>query len=992
MPTLKHSYIILLFVSVLITGMSFPLIANPVLINEFMSSNNETITDEDGDYSDWIELYISDRRLMTLEGFGLSDEFDNPFKWTFPDIRPPVNGIILVFASGKNRSPRFGELHTNFRIDANGERLILTSPDRRRYDLVQPVFLEEDISYGRIPDGFEEWYYIDNPTPGRSNGNQPPRAHAPPPQLSHHSGIYDNSINLEITCTNPSVTIRYTLDGSTPVDTSLIYTEALQIDSVTIVRATSFLGRLLPSEPVTGSYIVGYETPLPIISIVTEPRNLWDWETGIYMMGPNASEEWPHMGANFWRDVEISTLFEFFEPDRNGNFSINAGLKIHGGISRAYAQRNLRITARDEYGNDRLNYQFFPDIPINSFKAIILRNSGNDWGNSNLRDGFMSRLMNGLGVDKAAYRPAVTFINGQYWGIYNVREWLEENHIANHHQLDKDSIDVMEGHHFHAIIAKAGDNQAWLELLDILEADNDMNDDAVYDSVASYVDIENFIRYMASEIYFANPDWIVHNIRWWRPKREGGKFKWIIYDLDQCFGYTWRYDYNALTRAVDEEWEEHTLLFRRLLEKNHFREMFITRTCDLMNTYYKQERSTALARVLKERIAPEMPAHIARWFPDLDWNRYFNLIYSFARERKSYVIEQLKNEFNLGQTIELNIELAEPPAGRVKINEFFIEDFPFQGDYFPNMPLTLTVEPLTGYQFSGWSGDVNSQSEAIIIEPDEDIFIEAAFESQNELDFGVVITEINYNSSDDFNPGDWIELYMLYGDHDLSGWSVRDERNDQQFILPGGVRLSTGDYLIIAESIETFSECFAGFDNVIGNLGFGLSADGDQVRLFNADGRLIDSVAYDDDPPWLSHADGYGRTLQLVDPAYANEYAHNWSVSLSQHGDPGKRNHPVKVEENKITAEIPEEFGFINAYPNPFNNSTEITYNLTDNGQVMIRIFDITGRNVCTLQKADLTCGRYHINWNTNGKASGIYFIRIECNNKVDVMKLICLK
>lgn len=954
-----------------------------------MSSNNETIRDEDGDYSDWIELYISDRYLESLFGFGLSDESNNPFKWTFPNIRPPNNGIVFVFASGKNRAPRFGELHTNFRIDSNGELLILTSPDGQMCDTVQAAFLSEDISYGRIPDGAEEWYFTNTPSPCRSNGSQIPQARIPPPELSHHSGIYNNSITVEITSVVPNVIIRYTLDGSTPVDTSLIYNEPLQIDSVTIVRAVSFSDNWLPSKPATGSYIVNYNTNLPIVSVVTEPANLWDWETGIYIMGPNAEEEWPYNGANFWRDVEVPVLFEFFEQDNAGSFSINAGLKIHGGISRAYEQRNLRITARDEYGNDRLNYPFFPDIPVNIFKAVLLRNSGNDWGHSNLRDGFMSQLMDNLGVDKAAYRPTVTFINGQYWGIYNLREWLEEHHIANHHNIDKDSIDVMEGHHFHAIIAKAGDRQAWLELLDILKHDNDMNDETVFDSVASYVDIENFIRYMASEIYFANPDWIVHNIRWWRPKREGGKFKWIIYDLDQCFGYTWRYDYNALLRATDEEWEEHTLLFRRLLENDSFRIMFITRICDLMNTYYKKERSTNLARTLKGKITPEMPAHIERWFPDLDWNRYFNQIYFFARERKGYVIQQLINEFELDSTIQLTIKLAEPLAGRVKINEFFIEDFPFQGDYFPNMPLTLTAEPLTGYRFSRWVGDVNSRSEVIIIEPNEDISIEARFKPQNEIDFGVVITEINYNSSKDFDPGDWIELYMLYGDYDLSGWSVRDDRNDHLFTIPDGTELYKGEYLIITDDSAAFSDCFPGFYTIAGDLDFGLSADGDQVRLFNSECRLIDSVAYDDDPPWLSHADGYGRTLQLADPAFANEYAHNWSVSLSEHGDPGKRNRPFKKEPPD---EIPKEFGFINIYPNPFNRTTRIIYRLTEDGYTTIRVFDTSGRTISTLRQADLSNGEYSINWNTAALASGIYFIQIDCNKMNDVMKVICIK
>ncbi len=244
--------------------------AQPVKINEIMTANATTITDEDRDYPDWIELYNAGTATISLEGYGLSDDIDDPFKWVFPDVSLPPGGFLVVFASDKDRTTLPGRLHTNFKLKSSGEELLLTTPSGTSADLFYSVEMETDVSYGRIPDGGERLVLFYEPTPGASNGDTLPSQRAPPPVFSLKSGFYTTGETLMITCPDASATIRYTLDCNTPAETSAVFSEPLTLEDVTIVRAVGFIDGMLPSLPVNASYIVGYESSLPVMSLVTD--------------------------------------------------------------------------------------------------------------------------------------------------------------------------------------------------------------------------------------------------------------------------------------------------------------------------------------------------------------------------------------------------------------------------------------------------------------------------------------------------------------------------------------------------------------------------------------------------------------------------------------------------------------------------------------------------------------------------------------------------
>ncbi|NQT34319.1 CotH kinase family protein [bacterium] len=967
-------------------------VAQSVTVNEIMSSNTTTITDEDGDYSDWIEIFNSSQETASLRGHGLSDDPEDPYKWVFPDISIASCEFMLVFASGKDRADVDGELHTCFRLRSLGESLVFTAPNERTIDLLNDLEIETDVSFGRFPDGGDEWAYFYEPSPGASNGDEEPPQRVPEPQFDLRSGFYQPGTRLTISCVDTSASIRYTLDGSIPDETSILYSTPLLLDSVTVVRSISIREGLFPSRIVSNTYFVDYETNMPVVSIITDPPNLWDWETGVYVMGPNAEEEYPFWGANFWQDWEIPVHVDFFEPDQNLGFSLNAGVKIHGGWSRAQAQKSLRITTRNDYGYDKIEYQLFPDLPIFSFKSILLRNSGNDWDLSMFRDAFMTGLMSQTGVAHQSYRPAVVFLNGAYWGIHNLRERLDEYYLEDHFGIDRNRVDLIERYR----IINAGDIDAYLALTDFLE-NHDIREQSNYDTIQTMLDTDNFIRYQAAEIYFCNLDWPGNNVRCWRPKHEGGFFQWLLYDTDLSFGSYLNYDFNTLAIATEPDGPlrpnppHSTFLFRRLLENESFRTNFIVRSCDLMNIQFRTDRVIELIEQISDGIANEMPVHEERWYPDHDWEWHLNIMMEFARHRRRYMIQHIREEFNLDSTIELTIEKIDASGGRVRVNPFFIDNFPWHGEYFSGLPISISAEPFAGYRFAGWEGDIDSNSLSLEIVPRDDMTIGARFERVNSPDGTVVITEINYNSSEEFVPGDWVELFCLSGDHHLEGWLLRDVNDNREFVIPFGTHLSEGDFLILAEDRDAFVNLFPEVNNVLGDLGFAFDGNGDQVRLFNPDELLIDSVAFDDEHPWPFQPDGHGPTLQLLDPEYANQFAHNWNVSRSRHGDPGEMNGLYEIKgDNSSTC--PDKYTIFSVYPNPSNNRFTIEFALENESNILMEIFDLGGRKIETLISGHYLTGNHLTTWNAHVLPSGIYIVRLRSRTESQFMKAVLMK
>ena len=437
---------------------------------------------------------------------------------------------------------------------------------------------------------------------------------------------------------------------------------------------------------------------LPTVFLTTDPDNFFDYETGIYVMGPNASGDFPHFGANFWEDWERPIHIGLLETN-DTYFSSPAGVKIFGGWSRGNPQKSLALYARSIYGASEFNYSLFPNLDIQTYESFVLRNSGNDWGYSMFRDTYMTGLVDELDVDHQAYRPVATYLNGEFWGLYNLREKVNEHFIAGHHTVDPDEIDLLEAN----VGVLSGSNQDYLSLLDYLE-NTQMEDLGVFEMLEQWIDIDSHINYNVAQIFFDNRDWPGNNIKYWRSRAEEGKWRWRLYDPDFGFGIPFMgsttYLFNTLEFATEPygpgwpnpPWS--TYLLRRLLENSPYSERFINLFCDRLNTVFAPGFLTDRLDGITSNIQDIIPAHNDRWSESADdWDYQISVINTFAENRRSYMRMHLANYFDLSSLASATFYVSPNQGGKILINSLIPNYYPWSGYYFPDIPIHVKALP-----------------------------------------------------------------------------------------------------------------------------------------------------------------------------------------------------------------------------------------------------------------------------------------------------------
>ncbi len=896
-------------------------------------------------------------------------------------------------------------LHTNFKIDADGEMLLLSAPNGAILNEIILPELETDISFGRQPDGSDNWFYFDHSTPDSSNVTNGFQQITPQPVIQPIGGFFENEVSITFYDVPAFVSIYYSLDGSLPDSTHNQYSSAIQLDSTAVIRARAFAPGEIPSKIITQTYFLDQESDLPIISLATDPENLWDDEIGIYALGNNANPNYPYFGANFWQDWERPIHIEMYETGRSNAFSLNAGVKIFGNYSRVHPQKSLAIFARNSYDDVWMEHQIFPDKAINSFKNIVLRNSGNDWEYTMFRDMLMTGLTSELDIDRQAYRPAIVFLNGEYWGIHNIREKVNEHYLAANHSVDPDNIDLLENNR----IAIHGDGIHYQALLDFIE-NNNVALSQNYEYIKTQMNVENFIKYWNAQIFFLNGDWPHRNIKYWRERVPDGKWEWILFDTDFGFDLWQSADHNFLAELMNpngpsgNNYEWSTFLFRSLLENETFKNDFINYAADLLNSCFNT--SFVLDRIdqFQAILQNEMQTHKMRWQQSYDlWLNEVLILQYFANERPEFVREHFISEFDLTGTAALNIDIFPIESGEVQINSLQVDEFPWSGNYFQNIPIILEGLENPGWEFAGWTGDIISDSISITLEMTADQSLIAWFEPVTNFTDSIVFNEINYNSDPDFDPEDWIELFNRSQQNiDLSGWKFADSNDSNFMILPEGTILSAENYLVLCRDSTSFFSHFPNVSNVLGNWDFGLSGSGECIRLFNQTNALIDSVEYDDDPPWPTDPDGNGPTLSLLNPDLENSLVENWAAS-SNYGTPGEINDIyIFDQENIIQKPVVQLF---QNYPNPFNPTTTICFNTQPDKKTEIIIYNLKGQLIKILDffnpldsKEIDTSSTKSVIWNGRDQydkpvGSGVYFYQMKIDGQViDNRKMLLLK
>lgn len=261
-----------------------------------------------------------------------------------------------------------------------------------------------------------------------------------------------------------------------------------------------------------------------------------------------------------------------------------------------------------------------------------------------------------------------------------------------------------------------------------------------------------------------------------------------------------------------------------------------------------------------------------------------------------------------------------------------------------------------------------------------------------------MINEINYNSNDDFDSGDWVELFNnSENDIDLSGWKFLDEDDSHVYSFNDSTYIDAGNYLVLCQDTTNFTDLHTQVENYIGDIGFGFSGGGELLRLLDSSGVLVDAVEYDDSTPWPIEPDGNGPTLELINPALDNTIPSNWASSTVQSGSPGSTNSVFSLLKTTSNELLPSVFALHQNYPNPFNPLTTIRYDLPEDSHTVISIFDLMGRNIKTLVNNNQVAGYKAVKWdatNHQGKniSAGVYIYKIKAGQFSKTNKMILLK
>jgi hypothetical protein len=798
--------------SLVLTLPLLPLNAD-LLINEFMASNGTTLADENGDFSDWIEILNTGSAAVLLSDYGLTDNPQQPFRWRFPAVSIPPGAHLLVWASGKDRRDPAQALHANFSIAAEGETLLLSAPSGATVDRVDPVAVPRDQSYGRHPDGTATWYFFTTPTPGAANAGSYYAEILPPPAFSHTGGFFAQPIDLILQTPRTDLVILYTLDGSEPHPGSLgngrtytykqsypeqpgdpegvliqdtvhsfAYSGPLRLQAGTpaklVHRSTTNHrdpGVYLPVEPLFSGQVVRARTwkegaqgspvvtqtyfftpagaipcDLPVVALSISPDHLFDYNYGIYTAGklfddwrrfyPDlATEPWEGVANYYLRgsDWQYPAHLEMF-TDSGQTISQRLGLRIHGGTTSHFPQKSLRLYAGSAYDpQGAIEYPIFPFLadqvtgaPIDSFQRLILRNAGNDYAGSRIRDALVQAILAPLAIPTQAWQPAVQFINGEYWGLINLRERYDRYYFASHYHIPEDDLALIE-------LTAAGpelDEGGAADLDDLLAlrafiATHDMADPTHYAHLAGWLDIDQFLLYHMAQIFAKNTDWPGSNIRYWRKAspRPGdsqwpwhdGRWRYAFCDMDFAFGPFWGLDidHDTLTFATaagGDAWpnpDSATVMLRRLLANPDFRARFIQAFADHMATTFAPVRVAGLADAMHGRIAPYLDEHARRWRDFL--NTGTAMYKDFAERRPAFVRQHVVDYFALPGSAELRFDVDDTNGGHLQINTIHLDattpglpdpgqPYPWQASYFQGVPLRVIAHPAPGYRFAGW--------------------------------------------------------------------------------------------------------------------------------------------------------------------------------------------------------------------------------------------------------------------------------------------------
>lgn len=580
-----------------------------IIINEVSALNPEAI-----------ELKNLTNKTINLSSYSLSDDSGTTMK--FPNINIKPNGYLVVYGSDKY-SYKNNKISTGFHINNSTETIYLYKDNI----LVHEFFvgkLNPGISTG-LNNDLKKVYY-QNLTFNKANSSKTYYGYSPVPVYSQNGGYLNKGEKITLT-TCPECTIYYTTDGSWPNNKSNKYTKPITINKTTVLKTIVYRKDYLPSDITSRTYFIGRTHKLPVISISSNQNALDD------------------LLINYFQEQEKKISFEYYESDGSLGVSFIGGTKLTGADSRKRDQKSMAIYLRKEYGRQEVTYPFFKESNVMTYSSFTLRNSGEDPYAIRIQDTVLTyALKEQMDIDMQDYRAVAVYLNGKYYGLYNLREKLNGDYLKSNYNLEKGEYDLIK-----YTTPTAGTIKDYNKLVNYIRT-HDTTNKKVYDYIKTKLDIQEFINYLIVESYYGNTD--QGNIRYW--KSTNGKWRFMLYDLDWSLWNTnLSMNYTVLNTkspAVTNLYSVYDIA-RRLYKNQDFKDLYLSTLAYHLEHTFTPKRMHQIIDELAQEIRPEMSYHIKRW-PSMysSMNNWENNVTNFKKKltnRYNYVTKNIKQQFNL---------------------------------------------------------------------------------------------------------------------------------------------------------------------------------------------------------------------------------------------------------------------------------------------------------------------------------------------------------
>ncbi len=886
------------------------------------------------------------------------------------------------------------QLHTNFKISGSGEMIYLSHKGVKVDSLYVPRLMTNH-SVGRISDGSTETGIFTSASPGSANlsENATTNGYTNSPTFSPQAGFYGTSVEVSILTVEPNATIRYTLDGSEPTANSTIYSRPIKITSTNSIRARSFVEGKITGVSATSTYLINEDFTLPVLSVNTNRTNLYG-NNGIF--------------TNWEQTFNIPSHVEYFDKNKKRAFAINTGMQIDGGAggSRSHPQHSFRIEpGNGSLGDGDLKYKLMKRRPNrDNFPSFYVRNGSNQYLKLKYKDALqVTALGQNTYTHYSAYEPIVVFINGEYFGVYELREKINYDFLEDNLNMNIDSLDFLGVSYFKGqqLEALRGSIEPFLNDFERFQQ-FDILSETYLEDVDRFLDIKNYTDYIIAESWVANNDWPFNNIKTFRCVGTNMRWQWAINDLE------WGLNPNGWTSAAFDhieymlnqgQWNNYTGYWYNMMQNPVYKAYFINRFADLMNTNYHFSVIGRLENEMYNEILPEMKGQYGRWGSSNingQMNTFTNNHNTFRKElenRSNYVRQHLRSHFNLKNEVSVTLSVEPEGAGSIQISTITPNVYPWEGIYFTDVEIEITALPNPGYKFDQWAN--NSFIDNIYEAVQRGEFtatrmnFKAFFEPDHEPDHGVVISEFNYKTGLYFDSPDWIELCNYsQATVNLKDWYFTDDNPSHVFVFHNDAVLAPGERLVIASNYTKFRQAHPDVIPYQGEFSFGLGTPNDEINLYNDKNELVTAVQYSDNYPWALSNEQAGRTLELRTPGAQKNDASAWFRGCIG-GSPGQ----AYTYCNDETVSNPEiavvSKANIKVYPIPARQYINVDIYLNESDQFYnIEVYDLTGQLIGKQTSDKANQGWHTIQFSLSEIRNSLFIIKANTNKSEKVLKV----